>query len=95
MEWQAFSRLHLIIRGSVQGVGFRWAFSRQARHLALTGWVKNNPDGSVEALVEGPREALEALLEWSHVGPSLAQVETVEASWLSATHEFWEFTLRR
>lgn len=95
MERQAFYRLHLIIRGSVQGVGFRWALSRQARALALAGWVKNNPDGSVEALAEGPRAALEALMGWSRKGPSLAHVETVEANWAPATHEFWDFTLRR
>jgi len=70
----------LRVRGLVQGVGFRFALCAEARHLRLTGWVRNRHDGSVEALLHGPRPAVESLLDWAHVGPSAARVDAVELS---------------
>ena len=68
---------HLTIFGRVQGVGFRWALSAQPRALGLGGWVRNRRNGSVEALVSGPPDAVEALSEWARHGPPGAQVEGV------------------
>ena len=71
---------HLDIFGQVQGVGFRYRFSEQAQRLGVTGWVRNRRDGSVEAMVAGAPEAVEALLAWARVGPPAARVERVEVS---------------
>lgn len=69
----------LSIRGRVQGVGYRDAMRSEARRLGVTGWVRNRHDGSVEAVVQGPREAIDALLRWVHRGPPLAMVLRVES----------------
>ncbi|MEI7612701.1 MAG: acylphosphatase [Betaproteobacteria bacterium] len=68
---------HLLIHGLVQGVGFRWSLGTQARQLGLTGWVRNRRDGSVEALICGSSEAVEALTRWAHQGPPSANVSHV------------------
>ncbi len=71
-------RKHVWFRGRVQGVFFR-AFTREAaERLGVNGWVRNLPDGRVEAVFEGPREAVEALLRRCQEGPPLARVEGVE-----------------
>ncbi len=72
----------LRIHGHVQGVGYRNALHAQARHLGVSGWVRNRSDGSVEALVAGPHAALDALLEWARRGPPAARVLRVD--WLPA-----------
>ncbi|MBE2260013.1 MAG: acylphosphatase [Rhodobacteraceae bacterium] len=68
---------NLRIRGRVQGVGYRWALSAEAQRLGLSGWVRNRRDGSVEALVRGPVEAVDALIVWAHRGPAMARVDSV------------------
>jgi len=60
---------HLRIFGHVQGVGFRMYMRRKADDLGVTGWVRNRRDGSVEAVVQGPPQAVEALIAWTHRGP--------------------------
>ena len=87
-------RVHVIVRGQVQGVGYRWFAMRQARHHALTGWIRNRPDGSVEAEVEGPQAALEALLADFRRGPSHAVVSGVETEWRDGVHGHTEFVIR-
>lgn len=67
------------ITGRVQGVGFRAWTQDHARRLGLSGWVRNEPDGSVAALVSGPAEAVWALIERLHEGPPAAAVATVSA----------------
>ncbi|NJE08068.1 acylphosphatase [Thermococcus sp. M39] len=74
-------RAHLRIYGRVQGVGFRWSMQREARKLGVNGWVRNLPDGSVEAVIEGERERVEALIGWAHQGPPFARVTRVEIKW--------------
>ncbi|MDO9073890.1 MAG: acylphosphatase [Rubrivivax sp.] len=70
--------LRLEIRGRVQGVGFRWAMVEQARRWDLCGWVRNRRDGSVEAMVAGPPEAVDRLVAWARQGPRSAVVEAVD-----------------
>jgi acylphosphatase len=70
-------RYRVLISGLVQGVSFRDACRRTAERQGVSGWVRNLPDGSVEAVFEGPPEAVDALVEWSRHGPRLAVVEEV------------------
>jgi len=74
-------RAHLTVHGRVQGVGFRWYVVREARALGVRGWVRNRPDGSVEAEGEGSRGALEDWIESVRRGPSAARVTGVETTW--------------
>jgi len=73
-------RRHLVVRGMVQGVGYRWSLSREARRLGVQGWVRNRPDGTVEAVAEGPDEAVAALVTWCRSGPGSAHVTGVEVT---------------
>ncbi len=74
----ADERMELKIHGRVQGVAFRWYARSTALALGLTGWVRNQPDGSVRMVAEGPPEALDALLRWARRGPDRARVDRVE-----------------
>ena len=71
---------HLQVRGRVQGVGFRYALQREAQRLGLAGWVRNRLDGSVEAAIYGPDDAVGKLLEWAHRGPPSARVTDVRVT---------------
>ena len=88
------ARLHAIVRGDVQGVGFRYWIADQARDAGLAGWVRNLPDGSVECLAEGPRARLDELAELLRRGPSSAEVEEVELEWREAAHDLERFQIR-
>ena len=79
----------LVISGRVQGVWYRESMRRQAEQLGITGWVRNRMDGSVEAVVQGSAEAVDAITRWSHRGPEQARVEKVEAT--AAEGEFGSF----
>lgn len=78
-------RLHAVIRGDVQGVGFRYFVQRRADQLGLRGWVRNNDDGTVEVLAEGQRPDLEQLKHALEEGPRMARVERVDTQWSNAT----------
>lgn len=84
-------RLHLIISGDVQGVGYRAWVVDQAQDLRLVGWVKNREDGMVEVVAEGEKKELEKLIMDCHDGPDIAMVETVDATWEKSTDEFVGF----
>jgi acylphosphatase len=72
-------RARVIVRGRVQGVGFRYDAAARARSLGVGGWVRNRSDGTVEAVFEGPSDRVESLLDWCRRGPAGARVDAVEA----------------
>ena len=78
-------RLHAVVHGDVQGVGFRYFVQRKAQQLGLQGWVRNNDNGTVEVVAEGGREQLEDLKLALQGGPRMARVDRVETRWSSAT----------
>ena len=86
-------RAHLIISGRVQGVFFRYTMEQVASKLNVTGWAKNRFDGKVEAVLEGDKENVEKVIEWSHNGPAGAVVENVEISWEKHIGEFNNFSI--
>lgn len=86
-------RLHAVIHGDVQGVGFRYFLMRRGRDLGLLGWVRNNDDGTVEMVAEGERPALEQLERAAQSGPRLSRVERVDARWSAAGGELGPFDL--
>jgi acylphosphatase len=69
----------ILVKGYVQGVGFRWSAMREAKILGITGFVRNLPDGSVFIEAEGASENLKAFIEWCRKGPDSGLVESVEA----------------
>lgn len=87
-------RVHLIIKGFVQGVFFRAGTRETAVRLDLTGWVRNLPDGNVEAVFEGPVENLEQAVQWCRQGPKGARVVDVDEEWQDYTGEFKDFSIR-
>jgi acylphosphatase len=76
---KAVEARRFIVRGRVQGVGFRWFVEREAHMLGIAGWVRNNPDGSVEVLAQGSRDQLSGLHSRLRQGPRAARVDSVEA----------------
>jgi acylphosphatase len=79
-EQTALQGRRFLVRGRVQGVGFRWFVEREAHILGVAGWVRNNPDGSVEVLAVGTREQLAGLHSRLREGPRAARVDSVEGS---------------
>lgn len=73
-------RKRAIVRGRVQGVGFRWSARAQADRLGVTGFARNLPDGTVEVEAEGSEAAVEQMLHWLHHGPRLAEVHALEVT---------------
>lgn len=71
-------RKRVVVTGRVQGVWFRQSTQHEAKALGLSGWVRNRPDGSVEATFEGPETLVNAAVEWTSHGPERAQVEHME-----------------
>jgi acylphosphatase len=89
----ATKRVHVIIRGRVQGVFFRASTQREAKRLGITGWVKNRPDGGIEFLAEGEEDAIRELTSWANHGPSAARVDGIDVRWRGYTGEFYEFSI--
>ena len=87
-------QVHLIIKGVVQGVFFRTSSRDIARKLKIKGYVRNLPDGSVEAVAEGEKKSLEKFVEWCHKGPKGAKVEGVAAEYGTAGKRFEGFNIR-
>ena len=80
------TRAHVFVSGKVQGVFYRATTSERASEVGVDGWVKNLDDGRVEAVFEGPEEAVEEMVEWCHEGSSQARVEAVEVEWQEPEH---------
>jgi acylphosphatase len=87
-------RVHLVVRGRVQGVYYRASTRDRARRWQLHGWVRNCTDGSVEIVAEGEKETLEQLIAWCHTGPPGAMVTAVDVEWQAATGEFSGFMVK-
>jgi acylphosphatase len=84
---------HVIIAGRVQGVFFRAETHRVAQRFGVAGWVRNRPDGAVEAVFEGEQHAVDAVLLWCKEGPNLAVVEKVKVKWRDYTGGFKSFDI--
>lgn len=84
----------VLFRGRVQGVYFRAHCQERARHLGLEGYVRNMPDGSVEAVFEGERDRIEECIEWNRVSQPVATVSDVQVSWVRPTGGFHGFNVR-
>lgn len=87
-------RVQLKIQGRVQGVFYRQSTKETALRLGLTGWVRNCPDGSVEAAFEGEAEAVDAAIEWCRQGPPSARVTEVSINRLCCEGETNGFAIR-
>ncbi len=85
---------HLLITGRVQGVWYRASTAQEAQTLGLAGWVRNMPDGSVEALAQGTKEQVEALIQWCWQGPELARVGAIDVEWIEADERMNRFDVR-
>jgi acylphosphatase len=87
-------RAYALISGHVQGVFYRASAQRQASSLGLRGWVRNLPDGGVEAVIEGEPAVVERMLAWCRVGPPNACVTDVDVRYAPATGEYIGFSVR-
>ncbi len=87
-------RAELKIQGRVQGVFYRQSTKETALRLGLTGWARNCPDGSVEAVFEGGKETVDAAIEWCRQGPPAARVTEVAVDWQDFQGEFSGFGIR-
>ena len=95
IDHEAARRLHALVRGRVQAVGFRQFVWSRAASLGLAGWVRNGDDGrSVEVEAEGPADALERLLEILRQGPYGARVDDVQTSWSDEPQGYTRFEVR-
>ncbi len=87
-------RAHVYVSGQVQGVFFRDSARERAEQLGLAGWVRNLPDGRVEALFEGPSERVREMIRWCEEGPSHAEVEEVETEFEASRGGLGGFEVR-
>jgi acylphosphatase len=88
------ARAEVIIRGRVQGVFYRQSTRETATGLRLTGWTRNNPDGSVAAVFEGEKQQIDRAIAWCRQGPPAARVSEVDVEWLDFRDEFSGFHIR-
>ena len=88
-------RVHIIIKGWVQGVFFRASTVEEADRLGLKGWVKNCPDGSVEVVAEGSKNQINVIIQWCHRGPPGARVQNVQLKWEDYLEDLETFSIRR
>jgi acylphosphatase len=91
MNESALSRLHALIKGDVQGVGFRFFVIHQTNSMSLTGWVRNVQYDKVEVIAEGSRHELEQLLKDLRVGPDSAHIDEVREEWGDGSGNFTSF----
>ena len=94
MENSDLQRAQVRVSGQVQGVFFRDSTRQKAEELGLAGWVRNVPDGQVEALFEGPSEKVEEMVRWCEEGPQRASVENVDTDFENAEGDLEGFEVR-
>jgi acylphosphatase len=94
MSEAELSRVHIWVRGRVQGVGFRAFVQQSAIQLGLKGWVRNVSWDQVEALAEGGKPALEQFIETLRTGPRASHVEDARVEWEPSTGEYESFQVR-
>lgn len=87
------TRAHILVSGTVQGVYFRQNTKEVATKHNVTGWVRNLPDGRVEAILEGNESDVNKVIEWCHVGPPKAKVDNVNVKFDNYTGEFADFVI--
>jgi acylphosphatase len=87
------TRAHVFIKGNVQGVYFRQNTKQVATRYGVTGWVRNLPDGRVEAIFEGGKMAVTEVIEWCHIGPPKSRVDDVDVRFEKYAGEFAEFII--
>ncbi|MHA2170988.1 MAG: acylphosphatase [Candidatus Kariarchaeaceae archaeon] len=87
-------RVELHITGQVQGIFFRVNAKELASSLSIVGWVKNNPDGSVSILAEGPSDLVNDFIDWCKKGPSMAKVKSVDITEKKPNDEFTKFEIK-
>ncbi len=87
-------RVKIIISGYVQGVFFRVYVSAMAAQLEITGWVRNEADGTIKIIAEGDEKSLEKFIDACKIGPKFAKVDSVEVKWEQASGEFKRFEIR-
>lgn len=87
--------MHAVVRGRVQGVGFRQGVKIAARHLRLTGWVRNTREGTVEVFAQGEDEAVERLVAWLWLGPAGSGVVGVESETVPVDRIVQDFLIRQ
>lgn len=86
-------KAHVIVSGRVQGVYFRGNTRNEARKYGVTGWVRNLPDGRVEAVFEGEKEDVDKIIEFVRHGPPYAKVTDLKLEWQDYTGEFKDFRI--
>lgn len=86
--------VHALVRGAVQGVGYRQGCRQMARSLDLVGWVRNLADGRVEIFAQGPADGVDRLLDWAWTGPSPARVVGVESDVVAPDHTLTDFFIQ-
>ena len=86
-------RIRTVVEGYVQGVGYRWFAAKVAQRLSITGWVRNNPDGTVESVAEGPRDAIGEYIGELRRGPFGADVTDIVVTEEEPTGEFPNFDI--
>ena len=84
-------RAHIFIEGRVQGVGFRHFALINAEEIGVQGWIKNLPDGRVEAVIEGPEDHIDEMVARCEEGPGASRVDMVDVEWEDPTGEFSTF----
>lgn len=89
-----YKKIRMIIRGRVQGVFFRMETRQAARQIGVNGWVRNRRDGSVEAVIAGEAEKVEAMLAWCRKGPALARVDDVGVYEIDDQENVADFIIR-
>ena len=91
---QNLARVHATVKGSVQGIGYRWFVQKTAQRLGLAGWVRNLDDGDVELEAEGDKKLLDDFLGLLEQGHKWAQVSEVETQWLPNENNYFGFEIK-